>query len=75
MAVCIRKLNIVILLCYFLLFACLFVSLVAFYNSASMTVAIVIVVLLGYVFMASEHFTHVNKALVAMFCGTVGWIL
>ena len=40
-----------------------------------MTVAIVIVVLLGYVFMASEHFTHVNKALVAMFCGTVGWIL
>lgn len=75
MAVCLRKLNIVILLCYFLLFACLFVSLIAFYNSASMTVAIVIVVLLGYVFMASEHFTHVNKALVAMFCGTVGWIL
>lgn len=40
-----------------------------------MTVAIVIVILLGYLFIAIEHVTHVNKALVAIFCGTVGWVL
>lgn len=40
-----------------------------------MTIAIVVVILLGYLFIATEHVTHVNKALVAMFCGTVGWVL
>lgn len=40
-----------------------------------MTLAIVIVILLGYVFIASEHLTHVNKALVAVFCASVGWVL
>lgn len=40
-----------------------------------MTLAIVIFMLLGYLFMASENFTHINKATVAVFCGTVGWIL
>lgn len=40
-----------------------------------MTIAIVVVILLGYLFIATEHVTHVNKALVAIFCGTVGWVL
>lgn len=40
-----------------------------------MTIAIVLVILLGYVFIATEHVTHINKALVAIFCGTVGWVL
>lgn len=40
-----------------------------------MTLAIVIVILIGYVFIASEHLTHVNKALVAVFCASVGWVL
>lgn len=40
-----------------------------------MTIAIVSVILLGYFFIATEHITHVNKALVAVFCGTVGWVL
>lgn len=40
-----------------------------------MTIAIVVVILLGYLFIATEHLTHVNKALVAIFCGTVGWVL
>lgn len=31
--------------------------------------------LLGYVLIASEHITHLNKATVAMFCGVVGWVL
>ena len=40
-----------------------------------MTIAIVIVILLGYLFIATEHLTHINKALIAVFCGTVGWVL
>ena len=40
-----------------------------------MTIAIVVVILLGYLFIATEHVTHVNKALVAILCGTVGWVL
>ncbi len=40
-----------------------------------MTIAIVVVILLGYLFIATEHVTHVNKAMVAIFCGTVGWVL
>lgn len=40
-----------------------------------MTIAIVVVILLGYLLIATEHVTHVNKALVAIFCGTVGWVL
>lgn len=44
-------------------------------NFNSMTIAIVIVILLGYLFIATEHLTNINKALVAVFCGTVGWVL
>lgn len=40
-----------------------------------MTIAIVVVILLGYVLIACEHITNVNKSLVAIFCGTVGWVL
>ncbi len=40
-----------------------------------MTIAIVIVILLGYLFIAMEHVTHINKAMVAIFCGTIGWVL
>lgn len=36
---------------------------------------IVFLMLVGYVLICSEHFTHVNKATVAMFAGVVGWIL
>lgn len=40
-----------------------------------MTIAIVVVILLGYLFIATEHLTHINKALIAIFCGTIGWVL
>ncbi len=40
-----------------------------------MTIAIVVVILLGYLLIATEHVMRVNKALVAIFCGTVGWVL
>lgn len=40
-----------------------------------MTLAIAIVMILGYLLICSEHITRVNKATVAMFCGVVGWIL
>lgn len=40
-----------------------------------MTIAIVVVILLGYMLIATEHITHVNKPLVAICCGTVGWVL
>ena len=40
-----------------------------------MTIAIIVLMLLAYLFIASEHITHVNKAATAMFAGVVGWIL
>jgi len=40
-----------------------------------MTLAIVIVILLGYLLICTEHITRINKATVAMFCGVVGWVL
>ncbi len=40
-----------------------------------MTIAIVILMLLGYLLICIEHITRVNKATVAMFLGVVGWIL
>ncbi len=40
-----------------------------------MTIAIVVVMLLAYIFIASEHLTGINKAAIAMFAGVVGWIL
>ncbi len=40
-----------------------------------MSVAILCLMLLGYMLIASEHMHHINKATVAMFAGVVGWIL
>lgn len=40
-----------------------------------MTIAIGILMLLGYALIASEHMTNINKAATAMFVGVVGWIL
>ncbi len=40
-----------------------------------MTIAIVALMLLAYMLIASEHVTHINKATTAMFAGVVGWIL
>lgn len=40
-----------------------------------MTLIIVLIILIGYVGVATEHIIHVNKAAVAMFLGVVAWIL
>ena len=40
-----------------------------------MTLIIVAILLLGYVLIATENMTNVNKAAVAIFMGTVGWVL
>ena len=40
-----------------------------------MTSIIVILLLLGYVLIATGHLTGVNKAAIAMFIGTVGWVM
>ena len=40
-----------------------------------MTIAIIVLMLLAYVLIASEHIIHINKATTAMFAGVVGWIL
>ena len=40
-----------------------------------MTLIIVAILLLSFVLIATEHLTNVNKAAVAIFAGTVGWVL
>jgi Na+/H+ antiporter NhaD/arsenite permease-like protein len=40
-----------------------------------MTLIIVAILLFSYVLIATENITNVNKAAVAMFAGTVGWVL
>ena len=40
-----------------------------------MTIAIITLMLLAYLLIASEHVNHINKATTAMFAGVVGWIL
>ena len=40
-----------------------------------MTLIIVAILLIGYVLIATGNATNVNKAAVAMFMGTVGWVL
>ena len=39
-----------------------------------MTLIIVLLLLLGYVLIATAHLTNVNKAAIAMFMGTAGWV-
>lgn len=40
-----------------------------------MTLVIVTILLIGFFLIATEKYTNVNKAAVAIFVGTVGWIL
>ncbi|MBP5798888.1 MAG: sodium:proton antiporter NhaD [Prevotella sp.] len=40
-----------------------------------MTLIIVLMLLLGYVLIATGHLTGVNKAAIAMFIGTIGWVV
>ena len=40
-----------------------------------MTIVIIAIMLLAYILIATEKLTKVNKAAVAVFAGTVGWIL
>lgn len=40
-----------------------------------MTLILVLILLLGYALIATGHITNVNRAAVAMFMGTVGWVL
>lgn len=40
-----------------------------------MTIAIVILMLLGYALICTEHITRINKATVALFCGVCGWVM
>ena len=40
-----------------------------------MTIVIVSILLLGYLLIATENITKVNRAAVAIFAGTVGWVL
>jgi len=40
-----------------------------------MTLIIVAILVLCYLLIASEYFTNINKAAVAIFTGTVGWVL
>ena len=40
-----------------------------------MTIIVVLILLLGCLLIATSHLTHINKAAVAVFVGTVGWVL
>ena len=40
-----------------------------------MTLLIVLLLILGYLLIATGHLTGVNKAAIAMFIGTVGWVV
>ena len=40
-----------------------------------MTLVIVTILLIGFFLIATEKYTNVNKAAVAIFVGTLGWIL
>ena len=40
-----------------------------------MTLIIVAILLLSFILIATERLTNINKAAVAVFAGTVGWVL
>ena len=40
-----------------------------------MTLIIVLMLVLGYLMIATGHLTGVNKAAIAMFIGTAGWVV
>ncbi len=44
------------------------------FSAPDMTLVLVIILLFGYLLIATAHITKVNKAAVAIFMGTVGWV-
>ena len=40
-----------------------------------MTIIIVFLLVFGYLLIATGHLTGVNKSAIAMFIGTIGWIM
>ena len=40
-----------------------------------MTLIIVFMLIFGYLLIATGHITGVNKAAIAMFIGTIGWVV
>ena len=40
-----------------------------------MTLIVILLLILGYLLIATGHFTGVNKAAIAMFVGTAGWVV
>ena len=44
-------------------------------NFAHMTLIIVAILIVSYLFIATERLTNINKAAIAVFAGTVGWVL
>lgn len=46
-----------------------------FSNFATMTLVLVAILLIGFVLISTERLTDVNKAAIAVFAGTVGWVL
>ncbi len=46
----------------------------SFNTRYEMTLVLVIILLFGYLLIATAHVTKVNKAAVAIFMGTVGWV-
>lgn len=46
-----------------------------FFNKTHMALVLVLILLFGYFLIATAHITKVNKAAVAIFMGTVGWVL
>jgi Na+/H+ antiporter NhaD/arsenite permease-like protein len=44
-------------------------------NNLGMTLIIICIILFGYLLLATGSMTNINKAAVAMFMGTVGWVL
>ena len=40
-----------------------------------MTLIILLILLLSFLLISTENLTNINKAAVAIFAGTVGWVL
>lgn len=51
------------------------ITFASIYKQCIMTLVIVTILLLCYALIATENITNINKAAVAIFAGTVGWVL
>ena len=40
-----------------------------------MSLIILLIIVVGFILISTENVTNVNKAAVAIFVGTVGWVL